>query len=58
MDLHSRTQAFNEMLVKVIEHFDHEDHTTNEEVSRKIQAAIGEYDEFLTMVKKQKTKVV
>ena len=27
---------------------------TNEEVRRKIQAAIGEYDELLTLVKKRK----
>ena len=31
---------------------------TNEEVCGKIQAAIAEYDELLTMAKKQKTKVV
>ena len=42
--------------MKVIEHFDHKDHITNEKVRRKIQAAIGEYDEFLTMVKKQKLR--
>ena len=30
----------------------YKDHVTNEEVHRKIQAAIGEYDELLTMVKK------
>ena len=29
----------------------HKDHVTNEEVRRKIQAAIGEYDELLTLVK-------
>ena len=29
-------------------------HVTNEEVRRKIQAAIGEYDELLTLVKKRK----
>ena len=29
---------------------------TNEEVRRKIQAAIGEYDEFLTLVKKRKLR--
>ena len=29
---------------------------TNEEVSRKIQAAIGEYDELLTLVKKGKLR--
>ena len=29
---------------------------TNEEVRRKIQAAIGEYDELLTLVKKRKLR--
>ena len=32
----------------------YKDHVTNEEVRRKIQAAIGEYDELLTLVKKGK----
>ena len=32
----------------------HKDHVTNEEVRRKIQAAIGEYDELLTLVKRRK----
>ena len=34
----------------------YKDHVTNEEVRRMIQAAIGEYDELLTMIKKQKIK--
>ena len=38
----------------VIEHF--MNHVTNEEVRRKIQAAIGEYDEHLTLVKKEKLR--
>ena len=29
----------------------YKDHVTNEEVRRKIQAAIGEYDELLTLAK-------
>ena len=32
----------------------YKDHVTNEEIRRKIQAAIGEYDELLTLVKKRK----
>ena len=32
------------------------DHSTNEEVHRKIQAAIGEYDELLILVKKRKLR--
>ena len=32
------------------------DHVTNEEAHRKIQVAIGEYDELLTLVKKRKLR--
>ena len=34
----------------------YKDHVTNEGVRRKIQAAIGEYDELLTLVKKRKLR--
>ena len=34
----------------------YKDHVTNEEVRRKIQAAIGEYDELLTLVQKRKLR--
>ena len=34
----------------------YKDHVINEEVRRKIQAAIGEYDELLTLVKKRKLR--
>ena len=34
----------------------YKDHVTNEEVRRKIQAAIGEYDDLLTLVKKRKLR--
>ena len=34
----------------------YKDRVTNEEVRRKIQAAIGEYDELLTLVKKRKLR--
>ena len=36
----------------------YKDHVTNEDVRRKIQAAIGEYDELLTLVKKRKLRWV
>ena len=36
--------------------FLYKDHVTKEEVSRKIQAAIGEYDELLTLVEKRKLR--
>ena len=34
----------------------YKDHITNAEVSRKIQAAIGEYDDLLALVKKRKLR--
>ena len=34
----------------------YKDHVTNEKVRRKIQETIGEYDELLTLVKKQKLR--
>ena len=34
----------------------YKDHVNNEEVRRKIQTAIGEYDELLTLVKKRKLR--
>ena len=34
----------------------YKDHVTNEEVRRKIQTAIGEYEELLTLVKKRKLR--
>ena len=34
----------------------YKDHVTNEEVRRKIQAAIGEYDQLPTLVKKRKLR--
>ena len=42
----------DEMLLNI----SYKDLVTNEEVRRKIQAAIGEYDEFLTLVKKRKLR--
>ena len=43
------------MLPMVTEHFI-QNHVTSEDVRRKIQAAIGKYDELLTMVKKRKLR--
>ena len=44
------------MLPKAIEHFARGPCFTNEEVRRKIQAAVEEYDEFLTLAKKWKLR--
>ena len=43
------------MLSKVLEHL-FMDHITDEQIRRKSRAAIEEYDELLTMAKKQKLR--
>ena len=55
-ELEKRTQAFEMRSYRRLLNISYMDHVTNEEVRRKIQAAIGEYDEFLTLVKKQKLR--
>ena len=50
-------QAFKIRCYRGLLNISYKNHVTNEEVRRKIQAAIGEYDELLAMVK-TKTKVV
>ena len=51
-----RTQAFEMRCYRRLLNISYKDHVTNEEVCRKIQAAIGEYDELLTLVKKRKLR--
>ena len=48
-----RVQAFEIRCCRRLLNISYKDHVTNEEVHRKIQAAIGEYDELLTLVKKR-----
>ena len=55
-ELEKRTQAFEMRCYRRLLNISYKDHVTNEEVRRKIQAAIGEYDELLTLVKKRKLK--
>ena len=55
-ELEKRTQAFEMRCYRRLLNILYKDHTTNEEVRRKIQAAIGEYDELLTLVKKRKLR--
>ena len=54
--LEKRTQAFEVRCYRRLLNISYKDHVTNEEVRRKIQAAIGEYDELLTLVKKRKLR--
>ena len=51
-----RTQAFEVRCYRRLLNISYKDHVTNEEVRRKIQAAMGEYDEILTLVKKRKLR--
>ena len=55
-ELEKRTQAFDMRCYRRLLNISYRDHVTNEEVRRKIQAAIGEYDELLTLVRKQKLR--
>ena len=55
-ELEKRTQAFEMRCYRRLLNMSYKDHATNEEVRRKIQAAIGEYDELLTLVKKRKPR--
>ena len=55
-ELEKRTQAFEMRCYQRLLNISYKDHVTNEKVRRKIQAAIGEYDELLTLVKKRKLR--
>ena len=52
-ELEKRTQAFEMRCYRRLLNISYKDHVTNEEVRRMIQAAIGEYAELLTLVKKR-----
>ena len=55
-ELEKRMQAFEMRCYRRLLNISYKDHATNEEVRRKIQAAIGEYDKLLTLVKKLKLR--
>ena len=50
-ELEKKTQAFEMRCYCRLLNIWYKDHVTNEAVCRKIQAATGEYDEILTLVK-------
>ena len=58
VELEKRTQAFEMGCYRRLLNISYKDHVSNEEVRRKIQAAIGEYDELLTLVKKRKLRLL
>ena len=55
-ELQKRMQAFEMRCYQRLLNILYKDHVTNEEVRKKIPAAIGEYDELLTLVKKWKLR--
>ena len=54
--LTARTQAFEMRCYRRLLNISYKDHVTNEKVRRKIQAAMGEYDDLLILVKKRKLR--
>ena len=56
VELEKRTQAFEIRCYQRLLNISYKDHVTNEEARRKIQAAIEEFDELMTLVKKQKLR--
>ena len=50
-ELEKRAQAFEMRCYRRLMNISYKDHITNKEVGRKIQAAIGEYDELQTETK-------
>ena len=55
-ELEKRTQAFEMICNWWLLNISYKDRVTNEDVRRKIQAAIGKYDALLTLVKKRKLR--
>ena len=55
-EIAKRTQAFEMRCYRKLLSISYKNHLTNEEVQRKIQAAIGKYDELLTLVTKRKLR--
>ena len=50
-ELEKRMQAFEMRYYRRLLNISYKEHVTNEKVRRKIQAAIGEYGELLTLVR-------
>ena len=55
-ELEKETRAFEMRCYRRLMNISYKDHVTNKEVRGKIQAAIGEYGELLTLVKKRKLR--
>ena len=55
-ELEKRTQDFEIRCYRRLLNNSYKGHVTNVDVRREIQAAIGDYDELLTLVKKRKLR--
>ena len=55
-ELEKRTQAFEIRCYRRLLNILYKDHITSEEIRRKIQAAAGEYENLLALVKKRKLR--
>ena len=55
-ELEKMTLAFKIRCYRRLLNISCKDHVTNEEIRRKIQAAVGDYYELLTLVKKRKLR--
>ena len=55
-ELEKGPQAFEMRCYQRLQNISYKDYATNEDVHRKIQAAIGKYDEHRTLVKKRKLR--
>ena len=55
-ELEKRTRAFEKRCYRRLLYISYKDHVAERQVRRKIQAALGEYFELLTLVKKRKLK--
>ena len=56
-ELEKISQAFEMRCIRRLLNILYKDHMADEEICRKIQAAIGEYDELLSVVKKRKLRL-
>ena len=56
LELEKVTQVFGMRCCCRLLNISYKDRVTNEDVHRKAQAAIGDYDELLTMIKKRKLR--
>ena len=55
-EIKKRIQVFKMRCDRRLLNILYKDHVTNEDVGKKIQAALGEYDKLLTLIKKRKLR--